>query len=114
MNIAKTIAAAILVLLSAAAFAAVDVNKATQAELESIKGIGPSMSTKILDARKSGAFKDWADMQSRVKGVRNGNSAKFAADGLTVGGAAFTAVATDAAAKPAKASKASKAESVKK
>ena len=42
-------------------------------------------------------------MQSRVKGVRNGNSAKFSADGLTVNGAAFTAVATDA--KPAKGSK---------
>jgi competence protein ComEA len=41
MNIAKTIVATVLALLSAAAFAVVDVNKATQAELESIKGIGP-------------------------------------------------------------------------
>lgn len=85
----KTVLVAALALLSAAAFAAVDVNKANQAELEGIKGIGPSMSTRILDARKTGAFKDWADMQSRVKGVRNGNSAKFSADGLTVNGAAY-------------------------
>jgi competence protein ComEA len=95
----KTILTAALALISAAAFAAVDVNKATQAELESIKGIGPSMSVKILDARKAGAFKDWADMQSRVKGVREGNSAKFSADGLTVNGAAFTASAADTHAK---------------
>ena len=86
----KTVLAAALALLSAAAFAATDVNKASQAELEGIKGIGPSMSTRILDARKTGAFKDWADMQSRVKGVRNGNSAKFSADGLTVNGASYS------------------------
>jgi competence protein ComEA len=100
VKIIKSILVSLLALFAAAAFAAVDVNKASQAELEGIKGIGPSMSAKILDARKTGAFKDWADMQSRVKGVRNGNSAKFSADGLTVNGAAFTAVATDV--KPAK------------
>jgi len=103
----KAILTTVLALLSAAAFAAVDVNKASQAELESIKGIGPSMSVRILDARKSGAFKDWADMQARVKGVRDGNSAKFSADGLTVNGAAFKAVVADTtAARPAKTTKA--------
>ena len=89
----KFIATALLALLSAAAFAAVDVNKANQGELEAIKGIGPSMSTKILDARKSGAFTDWSDLQSRVKGVGHGNAAKFSADGLTVNGAGYSAAA---------------------
>ena len=106
MNFVKAILTTVLALLSAAAFAAVDVNKASQAELESIKGIGPSMSVRILDARKSGAFKDWADVQARVKGVRDGNSAKFSADGLTVNGAAFKAVVADTAARPAKTAKA--------
>jgi len=106
MNFVKALLTTVLALLSAAAFAAVDVNKASQAELESIKGIGPSMSVRILDARKSGAFKDWADMQARVKGVRDGNSAKFSADGLTVNGAAFKAVVADTAARPAKTTKA--------
>jgi competence protein ComEA len=109
MNIVKTLVATLLVLLSAAAFAAVDINKANQAELEAIKGIGPSLSAKILDARKTGAFKDWTDLQSRVKGVRAGNSAKFSADGLTVNGAAFSATAVaDAKTRPAKAAKAEK------
>ena len=106
MNIIKSILTTVLALASAAAFAAVDVNKANQAELESIKGIGPAMSTKILDARKTGTFKDWADMQSRVKGVRSGNSTKFSADGLTVNGTAFAGGASTearAGARPAKA-----------
>ena len=42
-------------LFAAAAFAAVDVNKADQAELEAIKGIGPTISAQILDERKKGA-----------------------------------------------------------
>ena len=45
-------------LFAAAAFAAVDVNKATQAELEAVKGIGPVISGKILEERKKGSFKD--------------------------------------------------------
>ena len=106
MNLVKALLTTLLALLSATAFAAVDVNKASQAELESIKGIGPSMSVRILDARKSGAFKDWADVQARVKGVRDGNSAKFSADGLTVNGAAFKAAVADTAARPAKTTKA--------
>ena len=89
----KKMLAAILSLLAAAAFAAVDVNRATQAELESIKGIGPVISAKILDERKKGAFKDWEDMVTRVKGVGEGNAAKFSADGLTVNGATFKGVA---------------------
>lgn len=115
MNIVKVVVTALLALASAAAFAVVDINKANQAELESIKGIGPSMSAKILDARKTGSFKDWTDLQSRVKGVRAGNSAKFSADGLTVNGAAFRATAVaDASARPAKAPKAGKVEAAKK
>ena len=37
----KKILAALAALFAAAAFAAVDANKATQAELEAVKGIGP-------------------------------------------------------------------------
>ncbi|HWI10608.1 MAG TPA: helix-hairpin-helix domain-containing protein [Burkholderiaceae bacterium] len=113
----KTIVGAAFALLAAGSFAAVDINRASQAELESIKGIGPSLAQRILDARKSGTFKDWMDLQSRVKGVRAANSARFSADGLTVGGAAFNAPAVTAAptraAKAPKAAKAGKAERVK-
>ena len=65
----KQIVVALAALVAATAFAAVDVNKASQAELESIKGIGPTISTQILDERKKAPFKDWNDLITRVKGV---------------------------------------------
>ena len=82
----------------AVAFAAVDVNKATPAELDGIKGIGPGISGKIVDERKKGNFKSWDDFIGRVKGIGEGNAAKFSAEGLTVGGAGYKG----AAAAPAK------------
>lgn len=83
------IAFLLMATLAFTAQAAIELNKASQAELETVKGIGPSMSGRILEARKSGAFKDWADVLERVKGVGPGNASKFSADGLTVNGAAF-------------------------
>ena len=106
MKIINTIVACVLALISAAAFAAVDVNKASQAELEGVKGIGPSMSGRIVDARKSGSFKDWSDLQTRVKGVGAAKSAKLSAEGLTVGGAEFKS--SDSGVRTAQAPKASK------
>jgi competence protein ComEA len=97
MNLIKILLATVLALSAAFAFAAVEVNKASQAELETIKGVGPAMSTKILEARKAGAFKDWPDLAERVKGIGSANSAKFSGEGLTVNGAAYTAVAATAA-----------------
>jgi competence protein ComEA len=96
----KKIFALMVTLYAAACFAAVDVNKASAAELDSVKGIGPSISTKILDERKKGEFKDWGDFIARVKGVGEGNAAKFSNEGLTVSGAAFKgATATPASKK---------------
>lgn len=86
----KKILALLAMLYAAAAFAAVDVNKATSADLDGIKGIGPSISGKIIEERKKGNFKDWQDFIDRVKGVGEGNAAKFSAAGLTVNGAAYT------------------------
>jgi competence protein ComEA len=94
-----------LAVASALAWSAVDLNKATQAELESVKGIGPAVSGRILDERKKSPFKDWDDFIGRVKGVGPGNAARFSEAGLTVGGAGFGgAVASakkSAAAEPA-------------
>ncbi len=85
----KMILSAIAMLYAAASFAAVDVNQAGAAELDGVKGIGPAMSSRILDERKKGNFKDWNDLIARVKGVGQGSAAKFSAEGLTVGGASF-------------------------
>ena len=104
----RQLIAIVLATFALSAFAAVDVNKATQAELETVKGIGPGLSGKILEARKSGAFKNWGDLVERVGGVGPGNAARFSQAGMTVAGAAFD-VSTVAAA-PAKASKTAKTE----
>jgi competence protein ComEA len=87
----RTLTAVLLAGLTFAAQAAVDINKASQAELESVKGIGPAMSERILDERKKGEFKDWTDVIVRVKGVGEGNAARFSAAGLTVGGNGYAA-----------------------
>lgn len=102
----RILAALILAAFAFAAQAAVDVNKANQAELETVKGIGPGLSVKILDARKAGTFKDWNDLVERVGGVGPGNAAKFSQAGLTVNDAAYSAAPMAAAEKaPRKAAK---------
>jgi competence protein ComEA len=77
----------------AMAFAAVDVNTATSAELDSIKGIGPVKSALIMAERKKAPFKDWNDFVTRVKGVGTDSAAKFSAEGLTVNGTSYKATA---------------------
>jgi competence protein ComEA len=72
-----------------AAFAAVDVNKGSEAELDSIKGIGPATSKQILAERKKAEFKNWDDLISRVKGLGDKTAAKLSEGGLTVGGVSY-------------------------
>lgn len=98
-----------LIVLAFALFAAIglhaaELNKATQAELESISGIGPSMSGRILEERKKGSFKDWADFSSRVKGVGQKTADKFSKAGLTVNGAGYdgSAIGSAKGGKPSK------------
>ena len=95
----KKILAVVAMMYAALSFAAVDVNKASAADLDGIKGIGPGISTKILDERKKGSFKDWNDFIERVKGVGEGNASKFSAEGLTVNGAGFKGAPAAPAAK---------------
>ena len=94
------------------AFAAVDANQATRADLETVKGIGPGLSGKIVDARKTGQFKDWSDLVERVGGIGTGNAAKLSQAGLTVGGSTYDR--QTAATKPAKEAKADKTKKAKK
>jgi competence protein ComEA len=86
-----------------AAFAAVDVNKGSEAELDGIKGIGPATSKQIIAERKKAEFKNWDDLISRVKGLGDKTAAKLSEGGLTVGGASYkpAADAKKAAAAPA-------------
>lgn len=79
-----------LLMFAGSVFAAVDVNSADQAALDSIIGVGPATSKAILAEReKNGNFKDWADLERRVKGVGSRNAVKLSAAGLTVNGKSY-------------------------
>jgi len=80
------LAVAALAVSSGIAFAQVDVNKADAAALDGVKGVGPSMSKAILDERAKGEFKDWADLQGRIKGLGDKKAAKLSEAGLVVNG----------------------------
>jgi competence protein ComEA len=107
----KKLLAIAALLCATATIAAVDVNTATAAELDSIKGIGPGLSTQILDERKNGVFKDWIDLIRRVGGVGDKTAARFSAQGLTVSGQPFIpSVAAKATTKTTKTTKAPKSD----
>jgi competence protein ComEA len=98
-NFVRALGALLLAVSAATAFAATDVNKASAAELDAVKGIGPAMATKILDERKKGSFKDWGDFIDRVSGVGDGNAARFSSNGLTVNGSGYAHAPAKAPAK---------------
>ena len=112
----KKILVLLAMLYAAASFAAVDVNKASAAELDGLKGIGPVMSKRIIDERKKGDFKNWGDLITRVKGIGEGSAAKLSSEGMTVKGEEFKATKAEkkaekkAAAEEKKESKAEKKE----
>ena len=77
----------VLMFICTASFA-VDLNKATQAELEALKGIGEVKAKAIVDYRtKHGPFKS-ADDLDKVKGVGKGINAKNSRD-ITIDGQAL-------------------------
>lgn len=68
---------------------ATDVNQANEAELDSVKGLGPASTARILKAREQGPFKDWADFMHRVKGIKPATAKRLSDAGLTVNGQAY-------------------------
>ena len=67
----KKLVAALLALVAATAFAAVDVNKADAGRAGSrSRASARRISSKILDERKKGAFKDWNDLIDARQGRR--------------------------------------------
>ena len=71
--------------ISSAIAAPINVNTATQAELESIKGIGPSKAKTIIAERTDGGhFQDANDLQKRVRGIGMKTVEKMVDNGLTI------------------------------
>lgn len=81
----KYVVAALLSLFAALpVWAAVDLNAATQSELEAVKGIGPAKAKAIIEHReKNGSFKNVDDL-AKVKGFGPASVAKLKGE-LSVG-----------------------------
>jgi competence protein ComEA len=92
----KPLCAAVLLGISVIAShaAPAEANTATQAQLESVTGLGPALAQRLLDARQQGPFNDWRDLLARVTGLGPASAARLSAAGLTVNGEAFTASTT--------------------
>ena len=91
---------AVALSLSAGFAAAVEVNSADQAALESVKGIGPVHAKAIIDERtKNGPFKDADDLATRVKGIGTKSVTNLETAGLTINGASTPPTGAKAPAK---------------
>src|SRR5580692_9523663 len=94
--------------LSAGFAAAVEVNSADQATLETVKGIGPVHAKAIIDERtRNGPFKDADDLASRVKGLGTKSVTNLETAGLTINGSSTPPTGAKAAAKSGSANTAS-------
>lgn len=86
-------ALAMLLGLTSCAASALDLNQATEAELDSLRGLGPSLTAKVLAARAAQNFQSWADLMQRVHGIREATARRLADQGVTIQGHTFAAKA---------------------
>ena len=63
---------------------ALEVNHATETELDGLRGLGPAFTRRILSERDIRPFTDWPDLMRRVSGMGRLTAQKLSAQGLTV------------------------------
>lgn len=88
----------------------IDLNKASEVELDALKGVGPVLTKELMNERKKAPFKDWEDVTSRVKGLGPQKASSLSEQGVRVQGSAYTdkSAVTAAEKKPAKAADSAK------
>lgn len=89
--IARCMLGAFLAGHGAMALAALDINRATEADLDGLSGLGPATTRLILGERDKAPFKNWQDLLTRVKGIGPTSAARLSAQGLTVNGQPYEA-----------------------
>ncbi len=65
---------------------ALEINQATEAELDNLRGLGPAFTRRVMAARSQQPFKDWPDLMRRVSGMGPRVAQKLSEQGLTVQG----------------------------
>ena len=73
----------------------IDLNKATEIELDALKGVGPVLTKAVMDERKKAPFKNWEDATSRVKGLGAHKASSLSDQGVRVQGSAYNVKAAD-------------------
>ncbi len=68
----------------------IDLNKATEVQLDALKGVGPVLTKAVMDERQKAPFKDWEDATSRVKGLGAQKASSLSEQGVRVQGSAYT------------------------
>jgi len=86
----RALALSLLLALAPLVVGAVELNTATQAELEQLKGVGVSLSERLLAAREKRPFSDWTDLIARVPGIGPAQAARLSAAGLRIGDQPYT------------------------
>ena len=65
---------------------ALDINQASEAELDGLRGLGPAFTRRVMRERDIRPFTDWPDLMRRVSGMGRVTADKLADQGLTVSG----------------------------
>jgi len=76
-------------LMAPLAWAQVDLNKATEIELDGLKGLGPTITRQVMDERQKAPFRDWPDVMQRVKGIGPKKAASLSEQGIRVQGQTY-------------------------
>lgn len=72
--------------LTGQACASTDINQASEADLDSLRGLGPALTARILAQRAQQPFSGWPDLMQRVKGLGTATARRLSEQGLTVNG----------------------------
>lgn len=73
----------------------IDLNQASEIELDGLQGVGPALTREVLRERNKAPFKDWADVTRRVKGIGPQKANRLSAQGVRVQDQAFADKAPD-------------------
>lgn len=68
---------------------ATEINQASEAALDGVRGIGPALSGRIIEERTKKPFAHWDDLIARIPGIGRVRAAQLSAEGLRVEGESY-------------------------
>lgn len=87
--ILKTTAVLVSSLLAGTCWAQVELNNATEIDLDGLRGMGPALTRQVLSERQTRTFESWADLLQRVKGIGPKKAGSLSEQGLRVQGQVY-------------------------